>query len=478
MPSLPVQVFVLDKRHRPLMPCRPARAKQLLREGRAVVHRRVPFTIRLKDRVGGDVQTVRVCEDPGSKTTGIAVVREVPAASEGDGPTRVVLFKMELTHRGADVHSRMESRASLRCGRRSRNTRYREQRYSNRRPAKGTLPPSLRTRIATTLSWTRRLMRWCPVTAISVERVRFDTQLMENPEISGVEYQQGTLAGYEVREYVLEKWGRSCAYCDAENVPLNLDHVVPRVGGGSSRPSNLVPACVPCNQRKGAQSLAVFLKRDPKRAARIVAGLKAPMRDAAAMNATRWALDRELRTLGVPVEAASGGRTKWNRARFNVPKTHANDAACVGNVGGVIGADTQTLYVKCMGRGDYQRQNVDAYGFPRGTPKMREKRVRGFSTGDIVRVTQPRGKHKGTYVERVAVRATGNFSIHANGKKFDVNWRNCRVLQRADGYRYAWREVKNDANHAYPVGWYESRAPVRQLPFQTDGYVCGPGAAL
>lgn len=435
-------VPVLDKRGNALMPCHPARARQLLRAGRAVVAHHTPFVIRLKDRVGGDVQPVRICEDPGSKTTGIAVVREVPAASEGDGPTRVVLFKMELTHRGDVIHKQMEQRSARRRRRRIKNLRYREVRYSNRASSrrKGRLAPSLRTRLDTTLSWTRRLMRWLPVSAISVERVRFDTQLMENPTISGVEYQQGTLAGYETREYVLEKWGRSCAYCDAENVPLNLDHVVPRVGGGSNRPSNLVPACVPCNQRKGCRPLAEFLKRDPKRAARILAGLKEPMRHAAAVNTTRWALDRELRALGVPVEAASGGRTKWNRHRFNVPKTHANDAVCVGNVGGVIGADTQTLYVHCTGRGTYQRQHSDAYGFPRGAPKMRTKRVRGFGTGDIVRATQPRGKYAGTYVGRVAVRATGTLAVYANGKNIDVNWRNCRVLQRADGYRYAWRE--------------------------------------
>jgi 5-methylcytosine-specific restriction endonuclease McrA len=391
------------------------------------------------------VQPVRVCEDPGSKTTGIAVVREVPAASEGDGPTRVVLFKMELTHRGDVIRGQMERRSSSRRRRRLANLRYRPARFSNRRPAKGTLRPSLNHRVETTLSWTRRLMRWYPVAAVSVERVRFDTQLMQNPEISGVEYRQGTLAGYETREWVLEKWGRSCAYCDAENVALNLDHVVPRVSGGSSRPSNLVPACVPCNQRKGAQPLAVFLQRDPKRAARILAGLKESLRDAAAVNSTRWALDRALRSLGVPVEASSGGRTKWNRHRFNVPKTHANDAVCAGNVGGVIGADTQTLYVYSTGRGTYQRQHSDAYGFPRGVPKMREKSVRGFRTGDMVRATPPRGKYAGTYVGRVAVRANGQFAICAKDKRIDVIWKHCGVLQRADGYRYAWQEEKRDA---------------------------------
>jgi 5-methylcytosine-specific restriction endonuclease McrA len=448
-----IQVFVLDKQKKPLMPCHPARARELLREKKAVVHRLVPFTIRLKDRVGGDTQPVRVCEDPGSKTTGIAVVRETPAATEasldanGDdvsGPNRTVLFKIELQHRGADIHKRMESRKSLRRGRRSRKTRYREQRYSNRSSSrrKGRLPPSLKHRVETTMTWTKRLSRLVPVTAISVERVRFDTQLMENPEISGVEYQQGTLKGYETREYVLEKWGRSCAYCDKENVPLQLDHVRPKSKGGSSRPTDFAPACGPCNQKKGAQPVEAFLKRDPKRLAKIVAGLKAPMRDAAAVNATRWALDAELRTLGVPVDAATGGRTKWNRSRFSIAKTHANDAICVGRVGGVAILDRPTLYVRCAGRGDYGRTNVTASGFPRGC-KMREKYVHGFRTGDIVRAVVPSGKKRGTHTGRVAVRATGNFAVFtSNGRVDGISHRRCRVVQSADGYDYAWTEKK------------------------------------
>ena len=451
MPSQ-VQVFVLDKKKCPLMPCRPSRAKQLLREGRAVVHRLVPFTIRLKDRVGGDTQPVRVCEDPGSKKTGVAVVRETAPATEtsldanGDdvsGPTRTVLFKIELEHRGAAIHKAMESRASLRRSRRSRKTRYREPRFNNRSSSrrKGRLPPSLKHRVETVMTWTKRLSRLVPVTAISVERVRFDTQLMANPEISGVQYQQGTLAGYETREYVLEKWGRSCAYCDAENVPLQLDHVRPKSRGGPSRPTDFVPACGPCNQKKGALPVETFLKKDTKRLARIVAGLKAPMRDAAAVNSTRNSLDAELRTIGVPVEAASGGRTKWNRSRFGVPKTHANDAVCVGKVGSVAMLDRPTLYVRCTGRGSYCRTRANASGFPRGY-LMRSKSSHGFRTGDIVRATPPRGKYAGTYVSRVAVRATGTFAINANGRTFDVNWKHCRVVQRADGYDYAWAEKK------------------------------------
>jgi 5-methylcytosine-specific restriction endonuclease McrA len=113
-----------------------------------------------------------------------------------------------------------------------------------------------------------------PVTAIAQELVRFDTQLIENPEISGRQYQQGTLAGYEVREYLFEKWGRKCVYCDAVNVPLNLDHLIPGSNGGSDRASNLVPACIPCNQNKAAEDIQNFLAKGQLRFKRILTQAK------------------------------------------------------------------------------------------------------------------------------------------------------------------------------------------------------------
>jgi 5-methylcytosine-specific restriction endonuclease McrA len=84
-------------------------------------------------------------------------------------------------------------------------------------------------------------------------------QQTENPEISGAEYQQGQLQGYEVREYLLEKWGRKCAYCGAEYTPLQVEHIQPKARGGSNRISNLTLACQPCNQRKGAMPVEQFL---------------------------------------------------------------------------------------------------------------------------------------------------------------------------------------------------------------------------
>ena len=249
------------------------------------------------------------------------------------------------------------------------------------------------------LSWVNRLSSIAPVTGIAQELVKFDTQLMQNSDISGVGYQQGELAGFEVREYLLEKFGRKCAYCGVENVPLNIDHVIPRAKGGSDRVSNLVLACVKCNQKKGAKTVEEFLKGKPDALQRVKKQLKAPLKDAAFVNATRWKLFIELKTTELPVEIGSGGRTKYNRQNFHVPKEHWLDALCVGNVQGVANWEKlKVLSVNCCGRGAYQRTRTDKYGFPRGFC-MRQKKVHGFASGDMVKAVVPKGKKKGPSLE-------------------------------------------------------------------------------
>lgn len=414
------RVFVLDRRGNPLMPCHPARARELLTKGRAVVARYSPFVIRLKDRDGGEVQPVRLGVDPGSKTTGMAVSRD------NDG-VRDVMFRLEITHRSTEIHKKMQQRAASRRRRRSVNLRYRAPRFSNRAKPKGWLAPSLRSRVQHVESWAWRTQRWCPLTVIDLELVRFDTQLMQNPEISGTEYQQGTLAGFEAREYLLEKFDRKCVYCDAENVPLNIDHVVARSHGGSDRITNLVLACIPCNQEKGSRDVREFC---PARAAKILARAKAPLRDAAAVNSTRFATLAALRALDLPVECSTGGRTKFNRHEHGIPKTHVLDAACVGGLAGLTSWNGPVLAVRATGRGRHQRTTSDAYGFPR-LRLPRSKRIHGFATGDLVVADVPAGKHAGCHIGRVAVRSTGKFRV---GPRDAIRHHRCTILQRADGY--------------------------------------------
>jgi 5-methylcytosine-specific restriction endonuclease McrA len=422
------KVFVLDTQKQPLSPVHAGRARLLLKEGKAAVYRRYPFTIILKKAVEQPpLHPLRLKVDPGSRTTGLALLND--ASGE-------VVWAAELTHRGEQIKRDLDSRRAVRRSRRRRNTRYRKPRFENRHKRTSTLPPSLESRVCNVLTWVRRLTRLCPVAAISQELVRFDMQGLEDPDIEGAQYQQGTLAGYEVREYVLLKGNHQCAYCDSREAPLELDHVQPRSKHGSNRVSNLVAACTPCNQRKGNQDIRDFLKDDPARVARILDQMKAPLRDAAAVNATRWALNARLKGLGLPIECGSGGRTKYNRTVRGLPKTHWLDAACVGastaerlEVRGV-----NPLQISATGHGKRQMCLMDRFGFPRTGPKA-AKRVKGFQTGDLVQAVVTHGTKRGTYVGRVAVRTRGIFNITTrHGTVTDIHHRWCRLLARSDGY--------------------------------------------
>lgn len=430
-------VLVIDRNKRPLMPCSEKRARLLLERGRAIVHKRYPFAIRLKDRLVQDsaYQPLRLKLDPGSKATGVAITRDTAPETRNES----VVFLAEIQHRGQQIKNALDSRRSMRSSRRNRKTRYRAARFDNRTRPAGWLAPSLQHRVDTTVSWVKRLSKLAPVSAISQELVRFDMQLMQNPEISGVEYQQGEMAGYEVREYLLNKFNRCCTYCGAKDTPLEVEHVRPKAKGGSNRVSNLCLACRDCNEKKGIRPIEDFLAHKPDLLSRILRQLKASLKDAAAVNSTRWALVNALKDLGFKVELASGGRTKFNRIRLGVPKTHALDAACVGATESLANWNIPTLTIKCTGRGSYSRTNLNKYGFPRGY-LTRQKLAYGFQTGDMVRAVVPTGVKVGTHIGRVAVRASGSFNIKTvSGLVQGVSHKHCRMLSRADGYGYSFQ---------------------------------------
>lgn len=455
-------VFVLDQHQKPLMPCSEKRARLLLERRRAVIHRMAPFTIRLKARTLEESRTqpMRLKLDPGSKTTGVAVTL--------DGAQGVhAIFLGEIVHK-VGVKAKLDSRRALRRSRRNRKTRYRKPRFLNRHRQEGWLPPSLEARVNQTLHAVAKLHKLTPLTSLSVEHVKFDTQKMQNPEISGIEYQQGTLLGYEIREYLLEKWGRQCAYCDATNVPFEIEHMHPKSQGGSDRVSNLTIACHPCNDRKDQRSVEEFLTQDrgrrqratqnahlyagkdsakqkeraqweAQRLERLQRQRQAPLKDAARMNATRWRLYEQLQATSLPVEGGSGGRTKMQRIQHGLPKEHYYDALCVG-------ASTPTwftvlpAYVQVWqgkGRGTRQLCGTNQYGFPI-RHRSRRKQHFGFQTGDRIQAVVPRGKYAGTWTGRVSVRASGSFDLSADGKKSaqGVLYRYCRVVQRNDGWQY------------------------------------------
>lgn len=459
------RVLILDTNKKPLMPTHPAKARKLLKAGKAAVYRRYPFTIILNYAIDNPcTQPIELKIDPGSKTTGMSIVAQFTQGW-------VVLWAANLYHRGHIVEIKLRKRRQqVRRGRRSR-LRYRKPRWGNRsrtsfeyidgvkvarrhannkqakqgtgRPS-GWISPSLQSRVDNVYHWTRRLIGCTPVDSIHVETVRFDTHKLINPEVTGVEYQRGDLFGYEVKEYLLEKFNRTCVYCGAKNVPFEVEHVIPKSMGGSNRVANLVLACVTCNRDKGSLTAAEYGHPDIQKKA------NERFSDAAAVNSTRYAIGGALKSLGLPVSFWSGGRTKHNRIKQGYLKDHWVDSACVGEDGYRvrIPAALRPLKITAKGRGKRQMQDVNKQGFPRikrnGDPrdpdirqKPKQKQVHGFQSNDIVRACPNRGRWAGrVFVGPVTVRQSGAFKLVTPEGVVSTSYKNCTLLQKSDGYTY------------------------------------------
>lgn len=422
--SLTNYVFVLDDSKKPLLPCKPSVARRLLASGKAAVFRRFPFTIILKKQCEMPKRSLTLKIDPGSKFTGIALL---------DGND--VISMLEIQHRGSLISKSLTQRASVRRNRRTKNTRYRKPGLANKVKPSGWIAPSLKHRVETVMTWVNRLMKFTPIGAIQMELVRFDLQQIQNPEIAGIEYQQGELAGYELREYLLNKWNRECTYCGKQNVPLQIEHIHPKSKGGSERVSNLCLACEKCNQKKGDQLIQDFLKGKPELLQKIQSQAKKPLKDATAVNSTRWKLLEALKETGLTVSTGSGGQTKFNRIQQNLPKTHSVDASCVGIVGQLVFRTKQTLIAICKGQGGRQKAALNKYGYPvRYNPL---KPIKGWCSGDLAVNLET------NQVGRVNPRAASNsFNFTAPGlKAVSVHVNKLRRVHKKDGYSYTFSPI-------------------------------------
>ncbi len=338
-----MRVFVLSNEGKPLMPTTPRRARVWLKTRRAKVVRHEPFTIQLRFETTSYRQSITVGVDSGSRTVGFATT--------ANGET---LLQAEVQLR-TDISEKLTQRRAYRRTRRSRTTRYRVPRYSNRRRKAGWLPPSVSSKLAATLKAVRFVASLLPVRQVNVEIASFDTQSMRDPEITGVAYQQGTLFGYRVREYLLEQWQRTCAYCGATDTALQVEHIVPRGRGGSDRLDNLTLACAACNQRKGSKTAAEFGFPQIQAQARL------PLRDAAHVSSLKTALLTQLtRQFGEQqVQVRYGYQTKYQRIQvLKLAKSHAHDAVAIAcELGEVVMPLSVVWQMRCLPRGSYQRFN-------------------------------------------------------------------------------------------------------------------------
>ena len=245
--------------------------------------KRYPFTIILKCAVEHpEVHPLRLKIDPGSQTTGIALVDD----RSGD-----VVWAAELTHRGPAIKHALDQRRAVRRGQQATQNPLPHASFpESQTPSRVAAPVAGKpggecahlgeaARVAS-VRWEPSAWNWSSSTCNGWSSQRSAAR----------QYQQGTLLGYEVREYLLEKWDRACSYCGINGVPLQVEHLQAKANGGTDRVSNLCLACEPCNQAKGTQDIRVFLADKPDRLARILAQAKTPLKDAAAVNSTRWAL--------------------------------------------------------------------------------------------------------------------------------------------------------------------------------------------
>lgn len=456
-------VITLDKNKRPLGFTSEKRARQFLERGKAVVYHYYPFVIILKDkdvRKMENLLSYRIKIDPGAIYTGIAIVCN---------ETNEVMLYFQIEHRAAAIVKALITRKGIRNSRRSRKTRYRRCKYKKGNTFKqtsreGWLPPSVKSIGDNIINITKKLCKYINITECSFEAVRFDSQLMDSPNIEGKEYQHGTLYGYEIKEYLMEHYRHTCQYCGgvSGDSVLEWEHMKPISRGGSDSVKNASLACHKCNSDKNNLTLSewlvklkcfaptnekekVLLETRINHVSNIIAKgtIYGSNRYSAWSNSNRKYIEKHLFEMFGNVECASGGRTKYNRTMLGLPKEHHYDALSVGTVPTGGYADKTNGYVlriKATGRGRRLRGTINECGIIINKWYNACKQINGLQTGDIVKAEIHTGKFIGEHMGRVVVRKRGSHDIRSmNGKSITAPQNTSyKVLQHIDGYNYQY----------------------------------------
>ena len=421
-------VLVIDKHKKPCNTISEAYARVLLFKKQAVIHKRFPFTIRLKnDNAVLKDRSYTVKLDPGSRTTGVAIV---------DDKDSVVMLA-EIEHRGHVIKKNLGNRKFVRRNRRNRKTRYRPARFLNRTKPKGWLAPSVKSRADNVINFIRKYKKLINIDKVMIENVSFDTaQMSSNNYLIGTAYQQGPLYQTKLRSYLFNKYNGQCVYCGAK--AEEIDHIVPKSKGGTNSIYNLVASCRACNQMKSNLSLKEFGKKMNKDYSHLEP--KKLPKDAAIVQSAKNYMVREITKLVSDTTTHEAWMTAYNRDELGLPKEHYYDALSVGEVSTKFNfLKDKILVISAKGRGSRQMCRVDRYGFPRTSAKA-SKSVRGFQTGDIVKAIVPKGLKKGVYLGKVAVRSSGQFNIQTKAKTIQgIGFEYCHVVQRCDGYLYSYK---------------------------------------
>lgn len=455
-PHNQTSVPVLDQDGIPLAPTRPSRARRWLESGKAAKRRlHGRFAVQLLDRKSKDsvIPDLTLGINPGTRTTGLAVTANNQANAK-------IVSACKLLHRGPQISQAMTSRKSQRKGRRSRLHR-RPARFNHRLRKPGWLPPSMQSLLANITTNVRHLTNLFPIGNIIVETCIFDPRLLQDPGITGRDYQESERGHMQIREYVLHRDERTCMYCGRTRGRMETDHIIPESKGGPYRISNLVTACRPCNKAKDNKPIEEFLKDDPIRLNRILAQTRRSLASATQMNQLMPLLLTALVDLKIPFTETDAVTTAYTRSQLGIPKSHVNDAACLGEPKTLSNIPSSVTVIRSVGHGKRQMlTRLSEHGTPRykkgprgtkdsyrsycrlskqqqsftRTPghKQRQRRAKGITSGDLVRYSHPEEGELTGY----ATVSNINTRVYVSGHK-GVKVEQATLLERSNGYRYS-----------------------------------------
>ena len=405
-------VYVLNKDKKPLMPCSPRKARVLLKEGKARVIKREPFTIQLLYGSSGYKQKVNLGVDAGSKHIGLSATTK-----------KKELFSAEVKLR-TDIVDLLSTRLQYRRSRRNRTTRYRKARFLNRVHSKhkGWLAPSIENKIYCHIKIIEKIHKILPIYKIIVETASFDIQKIKNPNIQGKEYQEGEQLGFwNVREYVLFRDGHKCQCCKgkSKDVRLNVHHVESRKVGGNA-PNNLITLCETCH--KGYHKGVIKLPKSIKR------GMS--FKDATFMGIMRWSFYNRLKEIYSNVAMTYGYITKNTRIKAGLSKEHYVDARCISGNALVEPLNCYYYYQKVR-RNNRQIHKAKILKGGRRKNNQAPFIVKGFRLFDRVKYNK-----KLYYI--FGRRSSGAFDIRTlDGEKVNKGSINCKYLQLIN-FRKTW----------------------------------------
>lgn len=406
------------------MPCSTRKARLLLKKKKAKIIKYEPFTIQLLYGSSGYKQPTDIGVDLGAKHTGIAIVSKDKVLAKGEIEVR------------QDVKQNLMTKRIYRRSRRTRKTRYRQARFDNRKKPKGWLPPSIESRITNTFHWIDKFVKLVPNPMIHIEVGKFDVQKLINPNIQGIDYQQGQTYGYhDVRYYVFARDSYTCQVCKKnKDKILQTHHIVYRNLGGSNRADNLITVCTDCHTYKNHQKGNILWKW-------MIEGKKLPsFKEGAFMNIFR----RRVFTHYPNARFTYGSTTTPNRKALSLEKTHYNDAIAITGIS-LIKQNCKSIFkikqFRKKKRSLHEATARKGRKYKNKTSKRNSKNtpyLKGFYLNDKVKIFGKTGfisgftGSNGAYVKSII----GDYITIPNKTYKQVSLKHCNLLAHQNNWQF------------------------------------------